>query len=455
MKRFLKQSMLALGLLSAFFHVSAVDTTYSAATRDGQADWTIVSYIQADNNLAPYAVYNINDMQLAPLSSSVNMLVQWDQPNNNKTWRYRIVKGGRIEDASLSTEMGLNPVQELIDMAKWAKTKYDAKHFCIVLWNHGSGIIDPRFRSLNKAIRNALGTNDGKQHVPWLEIPGLTLQRDPQERGILFDDSQDTYVNSQGLSTAFSRIKKEVLNGKNVDIVGMDACLMAMLEVGYQIKDSADYLVASEQTEPGEGWAYSGFLKLLCANSTMEAPTLTQAIVAAYANFYKNRARDYTQSAMDLNKLEGLKQNISQLILAVDACKKIDSSRTKKAVIAARRSSITFDTADYIDLYSFYNALAIQFKTKDTPEKSFGALDLDNIKVSPSRYSAAAANVQKIVVAGMQLILSAVTANSVGVQFTNAKGISIYYPRGTVHTSYFNTKFAQNTNWVSFVQTYR
>jgi hypothetical protein len=433
--------LLMMGVFIVFSHSFASNEDTKGTSRS-LAEWTVVAYIQADNNLAPYAVYNIGDMQLAPLSSSlVNMLVQWDQPNNNKTWRYRIVKGGRIEDASVSVEMGLNPVQELVDMTKWAKTKYDAKRFCVILWNHGSGVVDPSYRATNKAISNALGTDDGRPHMPWLEIPGFDAQRDAQDRGILFDDSQLTYLNAQGLATAFSRIKSEVMGGRKIDIVGMDACLMAMLEVGYQIKDSVNYLVSSEDTEPGEGWSYSGFLKTLCALPAVEAPSFANAIVNAYANFYQSRTRYYTQSAINLNKLELVKQNIAQVITGVAACRKIDSTRTKRAVVNARRASKSFDVSDYIDLYSFYSALSAQLAQKDSR--------------ASRRYITAATNLRSIVASGMQLILNSVTANRVGSYYTNVKGISIYYPRGTVHSSYRNTKFAQSTSWISFVQTYR
>ena len=426
------------------------------------AEWTIVAYIQADNNLAPFAVYNINDMQLASLPSSINMLVEWDQPNNKKTWRYRIVNGGRIEDASLSSEMGTNPVQEIIDMMRWAKSKYEAKHYCTILWNHGAGVIDPRFKHINKTFRSGLTLPTTKPSLPWLQVPGLGLRKQaPKDpRGILFDDSQDTYATNQDLTRAFDQIKKDL--GTNVDIVGMDACLMAMLEVGYQIKDSVNVLVASQQTEPGEGWAYSGFLKPLSANpAAFGAFDLATAIVGAYGNFYKSRARDYTQSAVDLSKLEAVKNNVSQLVAAIAECKKADRLRTKRAVLAARRASIAFDVADYIDLASFYTGLVTQFKKRDGDfdKKSFGAFfaDIeDRIAGKPTKsYTKAVAALNAVIASGLQLIEKAVIANDVGPKFSKAKGISVYYPKGSIHSSYKDTLFAQKTTWDSFIQEYR
>ena len=88
------------------------------------AEWSILTYIQADNSLAEFANFNITSMQKGmQQTSDVNMLVQWDQPNNNKTWRYKIVPGGRVEDGSLSSEMGQNPGPEIVTAMQWVQTK--------------------------------------------------------------------------------------------------------------------------------------------------------------------------------------------------------------------------------------------------------------------------------------------------------------------------------------------
>lgn len=413
----------------------------SYTTSKALADWTIAAYIQADNNLAPFAKYNIDDMQQVVYADKVNMLVEWDQPNNNKTWRYRIVQGGRIEDASLSTEMGINPIEEIVEMMKWAKSKYDATRFGTILWNHGAGVEDPRLRVVNKVLQHINSVTPSKASLPWLEIPGLS-KNDAKERGILFDDSQGTYATNQDLTTACNRIKNEVL-GKNLDLLGMDACLMAMIEVGYQIKDSVNVLVASQQTEPGEGWPYSLFLSTLSTNpSAYDEAGLGQLIVDAYGTFYnKNGNKDYTQSAISLSKLEAIKENISQVIAAIAECKKAAPIKTKRAVVNARRASISFDVPEYIDLHSFYTALTNEFKK---PRKG---------KVT---YAQAAKTLLSILSDGMKKITDAVIANQVGPQFAQAKGISIYYPKyGSIDPSYSKTIFAQNTNWINFITEYR
>jgi hypothetical protein len=42
-----------------------------------------------------------------------------------------------------------------------------------------------------------------------------------------------------------------------IDILGFDACLMSMYEIGAVLAPYANYLLASELLEPGTGWDYS------------------------------------------------------------------------------------------------------------------------------------------------------------------------------------------------------
>ena len=51
--------------------------------------------------------------------------------------------------------------------------------------------------------------------------------------------------------------------------MGFDAGLMATLETAWMVQPYADYLIASEETEPGAGWYYTGWLSRLSENPSM------------------------------------------------------------------------------------------------------------------------------------------------------------------------------------------
>lgn len=409
------------------------------------AEWTILTYVQADNNLSPFAEYNIRDMQggIYLNSSNVNILVQWDQPQNNKTWRYRIVKNGRIEDASLTQEMGIDPAGELAASGIWVKSKYPAKNYAYILWNHGNGIIDSKSHKINTHL-NPVNS--------WLDIPGLERAKidlsnikNEKDRGVLYDYTQDTYLTNQGLLQAFTQIKTTL--GKSVDLIGFDACMMQMIEVAYQLKGLTNVMVSSEQTEPGYGWSYSGFINPLTASpTTFDAKKIGRYIVSSYGTFYRNIGElDYTQSAFNMYYLSYLKTNIDAMVLKTIECKKYKSTQIKNAIINARLSSFSFYTSSYIDLYSFYKKLYSQ---------------IYNIRkkiLVTNNYTRALDSLKSILTQGMSLITKSIIANTKGSGDSGAYGISIYYPNprlssASIHSSYPLTLFAKESKWLRFIR---
>ena len=88
-----------------------------------------------------------------------------------------------------------------------------------------------------------------------------------KERGIAYDDQAQDFLDNIELKKVLANIRKKLK--RNIDILGMDACLMSMVEVAYQMRDAVDYSVGSEESEPNEGWPYDRILKALAANPAM------------------------------------------------------------------------------------------------------------------------------------------------------------------------------------------
>ncbi|MFH1254833.1 MAG: clostripain-related cysteine peptidase [bacterium] len=444
MGKFLFSSMILFCLLGKVSSNSSENTNITPTSETkGTASWTMLVYIAADNNLAPYASYNMNDMAAGLASlSGVNILVQWDQPSNNKTWRYKITPGSKIDAGTLSSEMGYNPAKELVSSMQWAVKNYPANNYALILWDHGSGIED-----FLPGSRNII--NDAS----W-----LNLMPSFPERGILYDDSQSTCLTNQGLTSALTQIKQ--LLGKNLDIIAMDACLMAMVEVGYQMKGLVNLFVGSQQTIPGYGYPYSQFIKPLSLNPAgTTSLQLAQSMVSSYKNFYTSQmpTSDFTLSVIDVTSIDLIKQNIDQFVTAVTACSKVDKTKTKSIILAARKASISFEMPEYIDLYSFYaNVLN---NTKKTSPKSSLILERQNKKTNstPNKEYQKVLNVLNAVIQdGLSKISKVVLQKSVGPVYAGAKGISIYYPiSGQIDSSYSKTIFAQSTAWTQFIKTYK
>jgi len=205
--------------------------------------------------------------------------------------------------------------------------------------------------------------------------------------------------------------------GKNVDIVGMDACLMAMTEVAYQIKDYADILVTSEESEPDDGWPYDTILSQLVSNPTMSPAQLAYNIVDNYINSYTSYY-NATQSAIDLSYINTLANQLSNLATAIIS----DTITPLNNYILASNSSQYYYDADFKDLYDFCNKMLIY--SNDT-------------------------NVQNIAVTIQQSLLNYTILRNgyIGSNVNGSRGLSIYFPYTYYDTYYNNTNFAQDTQW--------
>ncbi len=98
------------------------------------------------------------------------------------------------------------------------------------------------------------------------------------------------------------------------DLIGFDACLMATIDVAAVCAEFANYMVASEETEPGCGWLYSGWLAELADNPGMSAAELGVAVCDSYQRGCEaiDQAEDITLSVVDL-------AHIGEVVAALDA----------------------------------------------------------------------------------------------------------------------------------------
>ncbi|MFH1339580.1 MAG: clostripain-related cysteine peptidase [Candidatus Omnitrophota bacterium] len=305
------------------------------------------------------------------------------------------------------------------------------------------------------------------QNNPRTEIDGIT-QLTADHRGILFNENSRTYMNNQQLVEALRQIKTNVLNNKKIDILGMDACLMAMVEVGYQAREYANYMVASQEVELAYGWDYFTIMQGLSSMGNITPAQLTKGIVLAYQNYYKDKIRFYTQSAISLENMGHIKDSIDQIVCKIDSCKKHDRNGIKEAVKMARKQAVQFSTRSYIDLHSFYSSL---HKVLEDQYKTIEVKDLTNLDKRPKtkldkdkQQSNSAKKVKnnqpflkevgelrESLQLAMKIIENSVVANTTGSNFTAAKGLSIYFPYGRIDTSYVKTDFAKDSLWLQFL----
>jgi len=135
---------------------------------------------------------------------------------------------------------------------------------------------------------------------------------------------------------------------------------MGMHEVAYAMRGVADFMVGSEEVEPGAGYPYDDVLTGLTATPTMNGSTLAKLIVDKYAASYVGgyRPQDVTSAAFDLSKIEATNE---QLASVADALK-TDSVGNRAAIRQTLDSPdilrfVQKEDADMVTVMSAMNGL--------------------------------------------------------------------------------------------------
>ena len=276
-----------------------------AAVTKGKADWLLMVYIAGDNNLDSAAISDILEMETVGSSDRLKIAVLMDREKGQEwtTARRFLVKGAaelggkHSWDPALDTcedlgELNMGDPETLSGFVTWALQSYPAQKTALIIWNHGGGWRD--------AATKAAGSVATARGIEPVGGPAYNVL----SRGIAWDDSSGhDFLESREIRTALQPFPP-------FSIIACDACLMAMIEVAYEWRDQAAYLVASEELEPNDGWPYDTILKALAENPAIAPEELSKQIVELYGKSYGLLQRT-TQSATDLAKLP-------QLVKAMD-----------------------------------------------------------------------------------------------------------------------------------------
>ncbi|MCF6289463.1 MAG: clostripain-related cysteine peptidase [Desulfobacterales bacterium] len=254
-----------------------------APVLDSQRQWTLMVYLDGDNDLEKFALLDLNEMEQGLPESGVTVVALVDRAqgydDSDGDWQgcrvYRLRRDRDPEKLASEQiaelgELNMGDPAVLSAFVTGAVRKFPAPHYGIILWDHGGGW------SLMAIDHSAPGTEKGMDS---LNLPELR----------------------QGLSRALDRLGLERL-----DLVGFDMCLMAQLETAYELAGLARVMVASQAVEPGDGWPYDRFLPMF-GRETAGVKRLATNIVKAYDDYYSERKeRVATLSAIDLDAIDGV-----------------------------------------------------------------------------------------------------------------------------------------------------
>ena len=368
------------------------------------AEWTIMVYSSAKNDLERFLLADLNEMEMIGSTDKVNIVAEVGRIDgydaSDGDWkgvrRYYITKD------SDKTKMGSKMLQDmgmldqgdyktLAAFGKWAKTAYPAKKYMLIVSNHGSG---------------------------WEKGAGSPLVT----KGISYDEQSGNHINTPQLGLALKEIGK-------IDVFGTDACLMQMAEVVYEIKDSVDYIVGSEETEPGDGYTYNDFLGPVVKNPAMGGVELGKQAVNAYANHYDGIDQGYTQSLAKASSIGKLLTETNAFAEAMMA------SGDKTLAKSARGAALNYAMDENRDLYDFTRRVVEGSTNADVKLKGQSLMNF---------------------ITGDLVLLSRSRDDKGGYwsgpkEYTLSKGMAAYFPNYTLGDGYMDLAWAKASNWDEFV----
>jgi hypothetical protein len=395
--------------------------------------WTVMVYLAGDNNLDRNGVADIREMKKTGSTPDINVLAQFDRAGAGKqTKRYCLQKGTTLDNDALKTlgETNTGSPEALSDFIRWGLAKYPADHYLLVLWNHGQGWDDTDIYAGERGARARL-TRPGRIRHSFFRTTvanaaRLAADNSHAARAILLDDNAKDFLDNIELKKVLESAKATL--GRKLDIVGMDACLMSMAEVGYQMRESVSYTVGSEQTEPLDGWPYDTILSALAKQPSTTPQELCKLIVKNYIASYRKSSEAVTQSACNLSACAPFAAAFKKFSAAMKA----GLADGAQATISNVRNRVQeYDVTDNVDLVDLCTLLGAARVPK-------------TLKTACSQVIAAVRDALGLVVA---------SAYS-GAPMKRSQGIAVYFPTRTLSPLYARLDFAKKTGWGAFLKNY-
>ena len=280
--------------------------------------WTVMVYVDADNDLEGDGIIDLNEMEAAVLPGNVTVAVQMDRiggyNTSNGNWT-DTRRGSITHDTNTATissaltsvgELNMGAPDTLRDFIIWASTTYPAENYALVMWDHGAGL-----------------------------------------NGVSVDDT------SAGDSLSMVELNAAI-SGSNVHfgMVGFDACLMDLFEQAYQLRSLSDVVVASEALIPYAGQNYTTFFNALAVSPSMTPEQLGGAMVTAYGNNYGNHE---TLAATRSSAYAALATALTSFadVVAAQA-----TAADWTQIIQARQATAYYTLQTYRDLKGFMSRVA-------------------------------------------------------------------------------------------------
>jgi Clostripain family len=314
--------------------------------RKQRADWTVMVFMNAMNDLDCFALTNFAQMAEFGSGPGFNLVVELGRieggcraPAWSGVRRFYVEPGATAARGSRVTgkDADMQDPQSIRSFVEWAMAKYPASRYGFVYLGHGQGYSRP-LRATAQAVR-------------------LHRQQPGGFDSITATDASRDVLYNRDLADAL----QVALHGRLLDFLGFDVCYMGGLENAYAFRDIARYMVASETMIPFDGWNYSVWQSYLRdAGLKVDGVEMSRILVDAY--WYTHYGHDNVSdvAGLDLSKAKPIADLVSQLAQVLRD--RLSDPGTVRAIHNSRMSVGPgygpLNPGDVIDLRRFVEFLA-------------------------------------------------------------------------------------------------
>ncbi|MBR6323265.1 MAG: peptidase C11 [Lachnospiraceae bacterium] len=341
--------------------VQSARAKYTTIQGGGRDTVTIMLFMCGTDLESSYKMgtSDLQEMLNSNCGGNVNLIVytggckRWQNNvvSNQKNQIYQVKNGQLTCLASDAGTGAMTDPKTLSDFIKVCAQNFPANRYELILWDHGGGSVS----------------------------------------GYGYDEKQRTQ-DTMDLSEISKALKD---GGVKFDMIGFDACLMATAETALMLDAYGDYMVASEESEPGIGWYYTEWLRQLTQNPSIDTVTLGKKIADDFV----------TQCGKSCH---GQATTLSVVALAEFA-----------AVVPAQLSSFATSTSNLVST-NYQTVSNARSRTHEFAASS----KIDQIDLVHFAKNLGTTEGKNLANA----LLSAIKYNTTSSDVTNAYGISIYFP---------------------------
>ncbi|HEY0604790.1 MAG TPA: clostripain-related cysteine peptidase [Herpetosiphonaceae bacterium] len=403
---------------------SAPATTSIYVATTSQAQWTMLLYLAGDyhdrGSLLSTFTQTLETLKRSFRNPYVRIAVQIDGPADGDTRRLLFIPGTATSAPQVTDlaygERAMDDPAVLADFIRWGQSSFPSTHYYLAIADHGQAI----------------------QGIAWDTTSDL-------QNGTLNDDA---FLTSRELGQALS-----APNVAPIDILHLDACAMNLLEVTYEVRHTAQMVIASQYL----GWgyfAYDDYQSVMGANTT--AYDVAQRITAKYAARAAADGYPHTIAALDMRRAEPMLSAVDALGAELAAFVNNQPSNRELLHGIWQQSQKFESNGDYV-----INDLDMYVDVVDWAGRIQRGVNSPAVQTRAATLAVELTGPQPFIIAGSNHARSDTLppqyANGAYIDVAGARGVSIFYPQRQntqVFDSYINNRmfsFTSASRWPDFL----